>query len=82
MLLIVGKYPTDPGGVRVFERMKALNEALERCAEKKKHPLLLKLLRMTSAWKEFEPQYKKSEVAFGVPKQNTRDIGVRGSYFD
>jgi len=59
LLLIAGKYPTDPGGVKVFEGMKALNETLERCAEKKEHPLLLKLLRITGAWKEFEPQYKK-----------------------
>jgi len=62
LLLITGRYPTNPGGVKVFEGMKALNEALESCVGRKEHPLLLRLLRMSRAWKKFEPQYERVKL--------------------
>jgi hypothetical protein len=79
LLLITGKYPTEPGGVRIFEGMKALNETLESCVRKKEHPLLSKLLRMTGAWKEFEPQYEKVKSLLKLQNRVRRILGSENS---
>lgn len=73
LLLITGKYPTDPGGVKVFEGMEALNRTLEICVKKREHPLLLKLLRMTEARRRFEPQHKKVKSLLGL-QNKVREI--------
>ena len=56
--LTQGKYPLDPGGLKLYENTRSISSSVQRCLERRDSRLLRRLDRMLLAYKEFEERYR------------------------
>lgn len=59
-----GKYPLDPPGVHLYEKLTAIRASIQRCIARRSSPLLLKLLALLAVVDRFRSEFKHLSHAF------------------
>ena len=59
-----GQYPLESPGVSLYEKLSAIRESIERCVQRRSHPLLEQLLVGLSVLMVWAPEYQRLKQGF------------------
>ena len=70
-----GQYPLESPGVSLYEKLSAIRESIERCVQRRSHPLLEQLLVGLSVLMVCAPEYQRLKQGFEWIRQIAHRLG-------